>query len=70
MVMRTATSKLPGDTAVSSAAKMQPTRPAMPAPMANATIFRRLTGMPIASAASGSSRNAFHARPTRDSLRR
>ena len=31
-------------------------------------IFSRLTGMPIISAASGSSREAFHARPVRDSL--
>ena len=31
-------------------------------------IFSRLTGMPIISAASGSSREAFQARPVRDSL--
>ena len=38
----------------------------MPAPQANAMSFRRLTGMPISSAASGSSRSDFHARPVRD----
>ena len=42
----------------------------MPAPKLKAMIFSRLTGMPINSAASGSSREALHARPVRDSLRK
>ena len=55
-------------TAVRTDAKMHPARPAMPAPNANAISFKRLTGMLIASAASGSSRRARQARPVRDSL--
>ena len=38
----------------------------MPAESANATSFIRFTGMPISSAASGSSRSDFHARPVRE----
>ncbi len=40
------------------------------APNANAISLSRLTGMPISSAASGSSRSDRHARPVRESLRR
>ena len=49
---------------------MQPARPAIAAPIANAISFSRLTGIDIASAASGSSRSARQARPVRDSLRK
>jgi hypothetical protein len=67
-VIRIGRAKLPGLTAVRTAAKMQPVTPAIAAPNANAISLRRLTGMLIASAASGSSRSARHARPVRDSL--
>ena len=48
---------------------MLPASPAMPAPKLKAMIFSRLTGIPMSSADSGSSRDAFQARPVRDSLK-
>ena len=54
------------NTAVFAAAKTVPASPAMPAPQANAISFSRFTGIPISSAARGSSRSDFHARPVRD----
>ncbi len=57
-----------GKAPVCTAAKMLPARPAIPAPKLNAMIFSRLTGMPIISAARGSSREDFQARPVRLSL--
>ena len=62
--------KFCGNAPVWVAAKTLPARPAMPAPKAKAMILSRLTGIPISSAASGSSREAFQARPVRDSLRK
>jgi hypothetical protein len=62
--------KFCGKAPVWEAAKVVPASPAIIAPREKAMIFRRLTGVPIISAASGSSRDAFHARPVRDSLNR
>ena len=59
-------SEVCGKAPVCAAANTLPTSPAIAAPKPNAMIFSRLTGMPITSAASGSSREAFHARPVRD----
>ena len=69
MMISTVVPKFCGNAPVCTAAKMLPARPAIPAPKLNAMIFSRLTGIPISSAESGSSRDAFHARPVRDSLR-
>ena len=66
MMISVGTSKSAEKTAVLSAAKSVPVRPAIAAPNANAISFSRLTGIPISSAASGSSRSDFHARPVRD----
>ena len=60
--------KFCGKAPVCAAAKTLPARPAIAAPKLKAMIFSRLTGIPIISAASGSSREAFQARPVRDSL--
>ena len=70
MRISTAVPKFCGNAPVWTAAKMLPARPAIPAPKLNAMIFSRLTGMPISSAASGSSREDFQARPVLDSLRK
>ena len=59
--------KFCGKAPVCAAANTLPARPAIAAPKLKAMIFSRLTGIPIISAASGSSREAFHARPVRDS---
>ena len=50
--------------------EQRPVSPATPAPNANATSFNRLTGIPISSAASESSRSERHARPVREMLTR
>ena len=49
-----------------SAAYSDPVSAATAAPHENASSFSQLTGMPIASAASGSSRSERHARPVRE----
>ena len=59
-------SKLPGKTPTCSAAKSVPVRPATAAPNMKANSFSRLTGIPISSAASGSSRSDRQARPVRE----
>ena len=53
-----------------SAVESVPVVAATEAPKANAISFSRLTGIPINSAASGSSRRERHARPVRESLSR
>ena len=55
-----------GNVLAFSEAKSVPVSAATPAPKLNAVSLSRLTGMPIASAASGSSRSDRHARPVRD----
>ena len=66
MMISVGTSKFAAKTFVLSAAKMVPASPAIAAPPANAISFNQLTGIPISSAASGSSRSDFQARPVRD----
>src|SRR2546426_325331 len=68
MVMRRETSKFPATVPVWMAAKIVPQRPAVPAPKTKASSLSLLTGMLIASAASGSSRRALQARPVRELL--
>ena len=63
-------SKFCGKTLPFSAVVNVPVSAATEAPNANAISFSRLTGIPITSAASGSSRSERHARPVRESLRR
>ena len=64
------TSKFCGKTPTWTAAKIVPVKPAIAAPMANASSFIRLTGIVMSSAASGSSRTARQARPVRESFRK
>jgi hypothetical protein len=59
-----------GVAVVSLATWNVPARPAMPAPIANASSLYRTWSTPIAPAAISSSRIAIHARPTRDSWSR
>ena len=57
-----------GKTLAESDANSVPVRAATAAPNAKLISFSQLTGIPIASAASGSSRNERQARPVRDSF--
>ena len=57
-----------GNTLALSDAKSVPVRAATAAPKLNAISLSMLTGMPIASAASESSRSERQARPVRESL--
>ena len=66
--MRSGNEKVRGNTLALSAAKNVPVSAATAAPKEKLISFSQLTGMPITSAASGSSRSDRHARPVRDSL--
>ena len=57
-----------GKTLPFNAVTSVPVRAATPAPKAKAVSFSQLTGMPISSAASESSRSDRHARPVRDAF--
>ena len=69
-VIRSGNSKFCGNTLPFSAVANVPVSAATAAPNANAISLSRATGMPITSAASGSSRSERHARPVRESFRR
>ena len=67
-MIRSGNSNVCGKTLPFSAVTRVPVRAAVAAPKAKAISFSQLTGMPISSAASESSRNDRHARPVRDSF--
>ena len=68
--MRNCTWKLSGYTPSWNDANMLPASPAIAAPLAKATSFRRLMGTVMISAASASSWIARQARPVRDRSRK
>ena len=67
-MIRSGNENVSGKTLALSDAKSVPVSAATAAPKLNAISLSRLTGMPIASAASGSSRSERQARPVREWL--
>ena len=66
MVISTTGEKLSGNTLALSAVEIVPVSAATAAPVAKLISFSQFTGIPITSAASGSSRSDRQARPVRE----